>query len=97
MGIRVQIKDRELDGNQDAAAIRYFRQIVKLWRTEFTEDNWPTTADHLHEMLYLAMIAEGCKPEAIAFLKQPSWRDTQEPDHTSIAALLRAALLKAEG
>jgi hypothetical protein len=69
-----KIKLQELNGGQEEAAIRYFRQIVKMWRTNFTEDNWPTTADYLHEMLHRAMIAEGCKAEWIEFLAHSDWK-----------------------
>ena len=53
--------------NQRAVAIAHFRELIKPWRRKFTEDNWPTTADHLHELLHLAMVEEGASPEWIAF------------------------------
>ncbi|NDE05187.1 MAG: hypothetical protein EB003_11150 [Flavobacteriia bacterium] len=53
--------------NQEAAAIAHFRQLISQWRRQFSEDNWPTVADHLHELLHRAMIVEGAKPDWIAF------------------------------
>lgn len=61
-------------GNQEAAAISHFRKLVAPWRAHFTEDNWPTTADHLHELLHRAMLAEGADPDWIAFLARPDWK-----------------------
>lgn len=52
---------------QEAMAVEHFRKLVKPWRSVFTEDNWATTADHLHELLQKAMIAEGADPAWIAF------------------------------
>lgn len=51
----------------EADAIKHFRKLIKPWRKNFYEDNWPTTAAHLHELLQRAMIEEGATPEWIAF------------------------------
>lgn len=62
------------DGAQESEAIAHFRKLIAPWREEFTEDNWPTTASHLHELLHRALVAEGATPEHIRFLAQPDWR-----------------------
>lgn len=62
------------NGKQEEEAVAHFRKLIAPWRREFTEDNWPTTADHLHELLHLALIAEGAQPSWIAFLADPDWR-----------------------
>ena len=64
------------DGDQELEAIRHFRSLIKPWRDSFTEDNWPTAADHLHELLHIALIEEGAPPEWIRFLSQPAWRES---------------------
>lgn len=62
-----------IGSDQEADAIRYFRRLIEAWREKFTEDNWPTTADHLHELLHRAMIAEGAAPAWIEFLARKDW------------------------
>ena len=64
----------QIGDDQEADAIKHFRKLVRPWRATFTEDNWPTTANHLHELLHRAMVAEGCDPSWIEFLAQPDWR-----------------------
>lgn len=66
----------KFNGDQEREAIAHFRELIKPWLEEFTEDNWPTTASHLHELLHRAMIAEGANPEWIAFLAQPNWEQS---------------------
>lgn len=61
------------NGAQEREAVEHFRKLIAPWRAEFTEDNWPTTASHLHELLHRAMIAEGATPESIQFLAQSDW------------------------
>ncbi|GIK47978.1 MAG: hypothetical protein BroJett013_06750 [Alphaproteobacteria bacterium] len=63
----------QLDGNQEREAIDHFPKIIKPWRERFTEDNWPTTAGHLHELLHRALIEEGANPQWIAFLARSDW------------------------
>lgn len=65
--------------DQEADAIRYFRKLIKPWRAKFAEDNWPTAASHLHELLHRAMIAEGARPQQIAFLAQDDWNVPASP------------------
>ena len=55
------------EGKQEALAVSHFRKLIKPWRRAFTEDNWATTADHLHELLQRAMIEEGANAAFIAF------------------------------
>ncbi len=62
------------DGAQESEAIAHFRKLIAPWRKEFTEDNWATTASHLHELLHRALIEEGAAPEYIEFLAQADWR-----------------------
>lgn len=69
-------------GNQETAAIAHFRRLIAPWRAYFTEDNWPTTASHMHELLHRAMIAEGANPEWIAFLAQPDWKSNSPAQAT---------------
>lgn len=61
------------DGDQERVAITHFRKLIASWRAKFTEDNWPTTANHLHELLHRALVAEGANPEWVAFLARPDW------------------------
>lgn len=59
--------------NHERVAIDHFRKLIKPWVARFTEDNWPTTADHLHELLHRALVEEGAVPEWIEFLAQKDW------------------------
>lgn len=59
--------------DQEAVAIKHFRKLIRPWRAEFTEDNWPSTANHLHELLHRAMIAEGADPAWIEWLAHEDW------------------------
>lgn len=68
------MSDVKLVPDQERAAIEHFRKLLKPWRDRFTEDNWPTAANHLHELLHRAFIAEGAEPEWIAFLAQEDWK-----------------------
>lgn len=61
------------DGDQERQVVSYFCKLIAPWRKAFTEDNWPTTAAHLHELLHRAMIEQGAQPQHIAFLAQPEW------------------------
>lgn len=62
-----KIRPRDLDGNQEAVAIEHFRKLIKPWRESFTEDNWPTTSDHLHELLSKALTEEGCPEDGLVW------------------------------
>jgi len=55
------------DGQQERAAIDHFRQAIRTFRADFTEDNWPTTSDHMHELITRALIEEGCPPTALVW------------------------------
>ncbi len=74
-----KIKVSDLDGNQEQAAISYFRPIIRAWIECFREDNHATIADHLHELLHVALLREGLQPEYIEFLTQPDWRPELTP------------------
>jgi len=68
----------KFNGAQEREAVEHFRNLIRPWRRAFAEDNWPTTADHLHELLHRALIEEGAPAELIAFLARPEWKASND-------------------